>query len=221
MSETRAIVLQSFRYSDDSLITHLLTEDEGLKSFIIKGAYKRNARIKAAFFQIMTPLNIVRAPSRSSLAFLREVSIEYPFTTIPYNVVKQSVLLFMGELLSKTILEPEENPQLFHFVHDSLVVLDTTTDSIANFPLVFSARLSTLLGFSFSRDDEDFKELLSKEMIDLFERLFTLDYSNMTLLKIGAETRRSALQNMMTYFKMYVAGFRDINSFEVLREILS
>ena len=77
--KTRAIVLKAIRYGDNSLIVKLLTEESGLQSFMVKGAYNKNAKIRAALFQPLTLLEIVAAKSRGELGYLREASIEYAY----------------------------------------------------------------------------------------------------------------------------------------------
>ena len=52
--KTRAIVLKAIKYGDNSLIVKLLTEQNGLQSFMIKGAYNKNAKIRAALFKPLT-----------------------------------------------------------------------------------------------------------------------------------------------------------------------
>lgn len=228
--KTRAIVLQTFRYGDESLITHLFTEDIGLQSFIIRGAYRRRAKIGAAFFQIMTPLVIVRASSKGEIGYLKEVSLEYPFKTITSDIVKNSVSLFMGELLQKSIIGTEKNEVLFSFIHHSLQNLDSADCIVNDVPLLFASGLCEILGFApdtgtyregflFSLDEGSFcrgenigNKFLGREESTAFANLFGK--------KVITMERRRLLSIMLAYYKIHVPGFREINSCEVLREIL-
>ena len=40
--KTRAIVLQSIKYGDSSLVVKMFTEEEGLQSFMVKGVFGKN-----------------------------------------------------------------------------------------------------------------------------------------------------------------------------------
>ena len=60
---TKAIVLSSLKYSDTSLIVKCYTEQEGIKSYIIKGVLKaKKGGIKVAYFQPLTQLILVDEP---------------------------------------------------------------------------------------------------------------------------------------------------------------
>ena len=52
----QGVVLQSIRYGDTSLIVKIYTRNLGLQSYIIKGAFNRASKNRAAFFQ---PLNVI------------------------------------------------------------------------------------------------------------------------------------------------------------------
>lgn len=228
--KTRAVVLQTFRYGEESLITHLFTEDVGLQSFIIKGAYKRRAKIGAAFFQIMTPLVIVRASSRGEMGYLKEVSLEYPFKTINSDIVKNSVSLFMGELLQKSIIGTEKNEVLFSFIHHSLQNLDSEGCSVNDVPLLFASGLCEILGFA--PDTGTYREGF---LFNLEEGIFcgsenigygflnkedSASFANLFRHKAITMERRRLLAIVLAYYKVHVAGFREINSCEVLRWVL-
>ena len=146
--KTRAIVLKAIKYGDNSLIVKLLTEQNGLQSFIIKGTYNKNAKIRAALFQPLTLLDIVSAKSRGDLSYLKEASVEYSYQTIPFNINKNAIVLFLCELLSKSIQEGETDLELFDFIHHSLIHLDELESNYADYPLKFALELSHFLGFS-------------------------------------------------------------------------
>ena len=110
---TKAIVLSSLKYSDTSLIVKCYTEQEGIKSYIIKGILKaKKGGIKVAYFQPLTQLILVaNHSSKSSLNTLKEVQILNPYKTIYRDIVKQSVVLFLSEVLANSIQEEEKNEE--------------------------------------------------------------------------------------------------------------
>lgn len=145
---TRGIVFHQTKYSDTSLVVKILTEEAGLGSFIIKGARGPKAKIKASFFQPLTLLDLVVSNNdKSELHYIREARIAYPYKSIYDDIRKSSILLFLNELLYKSIQEEAVNPELFRFIFDHLVLLDQTTESPANLHLLFAIRLTRYLGF--------------------------------------------------------------------------
>ena len=140
--KTRAIVLKAIRYGDNSLIVKMLTEQNGLQSFIVKGAFNKNAKIRTALFQPLTLLEIVSAKSHGDLGYLKEAGIEYAYQDIPININKNAIVLFTCELLSKAIQDSETDTELFEFIHHSLMHLDNAATNYADFPLKFAIELS-------------------------------------------------------------------------------
>ena len=57
--KTKAIVLSFLKYGDTSLIVRCFTLEDGLKSYLLKGVLSaKKGKIKAAYFQPLTQLNI-------------------------------------------------------------------------------------------------------------------------------------------------------------------
>jgi DNA repair protein RecO (recombination protein O) len=145
---TRGIVFHQTKYSETSLVVKILTEEAGLGSFIIKGARGPKAKIRASLFQPLTLLEmVVSRNEKSELHFIKEARVAYPYKTIPDDIRKSSILLFLNELLYKSIQEEAVNPELFRFIFDHLVLLDQTTENPANLHLLFAIRLTRYLGF--------------------------------------------------------------------------
>ena len=145
---TKAIVLSSLKYGDTSLIVRCFTQQEGIKTYLIRGVLKaKKGKIKAAYFQALTQLNIeANHNNKGNLNSLKEVHVINPYKSIYSNIFKQTIVLFLSEILNSTIQEEEENTRLFSFIEASLIWLDTH-EKISNFHLLFLLNLSKYLGF--------------------------------------------------------------------------
>lgn len=236
--KTRAIVLRAIKYGDNSLIVKLLTEQNGLQSFMVKGAFNKNAKIRAALFQPLTLLDIVSANSHGDLGYLKEANVEYAYRTIPFDINKNAIVLYLCELLSKSIQESETDTELFGFVHHAMTHLDSLEANYADFPLKFSIELSRYLGFSpntnnykegyiFDLEEGCFRHdgvgsiyLIDNQQSKLFYNLCNDNFfkNNRVCLKNGE--RRLLLEAMITYYKLHVSGFNEINSAEILKTVL-
>lgn len=145
---TRGIVFRQTKYSDSSLVVRILTEEMGLRSYIIKGARGPKAKIKASLFQPLTLLElVVSQKEKSDLQHIREARVAYPYQSIYLDIRKSSILLFLNELLYKSIQEEAVNAELFRYIFDHLMLLDQTTENPANFHLLFTLHLTRHLGF--------------------------------------------------------------------------
>ena len=74
---TKAIVLNSLKYGDTSLIVRCFTLNEGIKTYLIRGVLKaKKGKIKAAYFQPLTQLKIeANHNNKGNLNSLKEVQI--------------------------------------------------------------------------------------------------------------------------------------------------
>jgi DNA repair protein RecO (recombination protein O) len=145
---TRGIVFRQTRYSDTSMVVRILTEATGLRSFIIKGASGPKAKIKASLFQPLTLLDLeVSQKEKSELHHIREARVAYPYHTVYQDIRKSSVLLFLNELMYKSIQEEAANRDLYQFIYDQLLMLDQTVENPASFHLLFAVHLTRYLGF--------------------------------------------------------------------------
>ena len=87
---TKAIVLSTLKYSDSSLIVKCYTQDEGLKSYLIRGVLKaKKGGIKIAYFQPLTQLNInANHSNKGTLNSIKEVQVSYSYKTIYKDIIK-------------------------------------------------------------------------------------------------------------------------------------
>jgi len=146
--KTKGIIFRTVKYSETSIIADIYTEEKGLRSYIISGVRSRNARIKASVLQVMTLIDMVAYHREDkTLTRIKEIKVAHVFQSIPFDIVKGAVGLFMIELARKTIKESEENKPLFNFLYGSFQELDTSTFPVSNFHIGFMVELTAFLGF--------------------------------------------------------------------------
>lgn len=147
-ASTRGIVFRQTKYSDTSLIVRIFTEEFGLRSYIIKGSRGPKSRLKPGLFQPLSILDLVVTTSeKSELHHIREARVSMPYRSIPDDIYKSSVLLFINELLYKSVREEAANRELFEFICDGLMLLDKADNNLAHFHLLFGVHLTRHLGF--------------------------------------------------------------------------
>ena len=242
--KTKGIVLRSVKYGEASLIVSIYTELFGIQSYIVNGVRKagKKGHGRGNLFQPSSMLDlVVYNNDSSSLHRIREFKWSYLYQSVLFDIRKNSVALFMTELLQKTVKQPEPNPDLFYFIEDSFTHLDKSSDAVtANFPLFFSLHLSFFFGF---RMADDYSE--ERNILDLQEGNFVKEYPSHTyfldgqlsyvtsqLLKVrqpeelaqlllSAESRRNLLQAYQHFYSLHIQDFGSLRSLPVLQEILS
>jgi len=235
---TKAIVLSSLKYGDTSLIVSCFTLHEGVKSYLIRGVLKaKKGKIKAAYFQPLTQINIeANHNNKGNLNSLKEVHVINPYKNIYSNIFKQTIVLFLSEILSSSIQEEEENIPLFSFIETSLIWLDTH-DKISNFHLLFMLNLSKYLGFYpdlsgvenqyFNLVDGGFtastleKEVIHGDDLYQFKKLLGTNFDTVETVKFSKKERQQVLSIIIRYFELHLDGFRNPKSLGVLETVFS
>ncbi len=86
---------------------------------------------------------------RAEMHRFRELRSAMPLRSLPFDIRKSTVALFMAEMLYRLVREVEANSPLFDFVWEAVRELDGLDSSagVANFHLWFMVGLSRHLGF--------------------------------------------------------------------------
>lgn len=232
--KTTAIVLNAFRYQEKSLIVKCFTKDFGLKTYFVKNAFsKRNKSFNSAYFQPLNQLQIEAFhKEKGTMEYLREIKLAYAYQSIPFDFYKNSIGIFLAEMLVNCIKAEQADEELYLYIETALVWLDEH-ELNADFHLWFLLNLSKYLGFF--PDDSDnsaaffnpkegcfttvntaecFNELES----ELFRKICCLSIQNPDF-KFTNEERRLVLKLLLVYFDLHLAGFKQVKSLEILPEL--
>ena len=241
---TKGIVLRTVKYGDTSIITTVYTELFGIQTYIVKGVRQstKTSGGKASFFQPAAMLDMeVYHNELKQLQFIREYQWSYLYEHVLFDVVKNTVAMFVIELLQHSLKQPEANPELFYLIEDTLRQLDKGNNTLTgNLPLYFALHLSSELGFqmqgSYSEQTPvfDLKEGMfiaekplhpyyiegapAKTTSQLLEIQFYNDLEN---IQLNRTMRRELLEAYQTYLSLHIHDFGEMKSFAILQEILS
>jgi len=244
LHHTQGIVLRTVKYGETSVIVTIFTELFGVQSYMVNGVRvsTKKGTGKAMLFQPTAILDMVVYHSDlKQLQRIKEFRWGHLYKNILSDVKKNAVALFLVELLTKCLKQPEGNPDLFHFAADSFVHLDECDDAVAaNFPLFFAMHLPVFFGF---RCNDNYSE--KNCFLDLQEGSFIpqapahpyfLDdkqaYITSQLLKVQQpgelkdiklhhDFRRNLLLAYEKYYALHIQDFGTMRTLPVLREILS
>ncbi len=235
------IILKSTKYGDNSLIVNILTRDNGLQPYIIKNVSGNKKGSRAALLQNTNMVRFVTIHSklRSPIGLLRDIEIGHFYNTIPFDMNKTAIALFISEMCAKTITGQEKNEALYDFVHDSLIRLDDTNEGYANFPICFVVGLCGCLGFAplnnysdnsyFDLTEGNFCQQTPNTHNYYFDaeksRILSSFLNNNTYSQLGrrinGECRRHILDGLITFVRLHTPVMGSIQSHEILRQVLS
>lgn len=242
--KTKGLILRTVKYGETSLIVTAFTELFGLQSYMVNSVRmaSKKGSAKSAYFQPAALLDMVVYKNEfNNLQRIKEYNWAHLYQHLLSDVRKNSVALFMVELLNKCLKEPEHNNELFYFVEDALLHLDAASDKVtANFPLFFAMHLAVFFGFRIVDEYTD-----EQHYLDLQEGLFVTEQpqhahyiegkmaevtshllkmmlpSDLEELQLTGEFRRKLLNAYESYYALHLSEFGSLKTLPILREVLS
>lgn len=223
--QTKGIVLSKVKYAESSIICKIYTSEFGTQSYIVNGVRKKKGN--SGYYQVLNQLDLnVYNKNGKDLHRIKEVKMSTVYSSIPFDVYKSSIALFIAEILSKCLKEEVRNSDLFGFLEAALIDLDNK-DFDSQFHIKFLVALSQYLGISPNVDNHEL------EYFDLLNGQFTNDnnqhkhYTENTKDVFLAfnhdkvKNKRETLNILLEYYKLHIEGFNNIKSKDVLEKVLN
>ncbi|WP_162427806.1 DNA repair protein RecO [Pontibacter pudoricolor] len=233
--KTRGIVLNFIKFRESSIIARVYTEQLGVQSYIVNSVRKKGPGSRIALFQPFTLLDMVVYTSpKGGLTRISEYKCAHPFSSIPFDIRKSSMLLFLSEVVSRTVKEEEENQSLFHFLYQAIVAFDEMGEGFENFHLVFLLQLSHHLGFgptsgkeiveqvAFSANAQSATAAPTVLALQAYEEYFDMLLHDAARATIpNGRVRRELLAVLVRYYQLHVDKLGEIKSLSILSEVLA
>lgn len=240
LHKVRGIVLKTTVYSESSVVVQVFTDKFGIQSYLINGVKKPKAKIH---INILQPLHLLEmVVYHKTTTQIQRVAEARPipvFKTIPYDVVKNTIVQFLNEVLYKSIRQQHTDENLFDFIYNAVSWFDETDEPIVNFHLAFLLKLSRFLGFApqeqtrldqkyFDLQEGGFTSLMpihphfiDKYDADCFLQLFLTSFEKLNEIKLDNKNRRLILDKILVYYTLHTASFGQIKSHQILEDVLS
>lgn len=237
--QIRGIVLKTTPYSESSVISQIYTDKFGLQSYMIQGVKKPKAKIGMNMLQPLHLLDIVtNYKQNSSIQRINEARPGPAFISIPYNITKSTIAVFLNEVLYKCFRQQAGDLQMFDFLYYTICWLDQTAHISPNFHLSFLLKLTRYLGFAPSTDllrDKIYFDLqegaftsqipghpnyIGHASAQCFIELYQWPFELLNEIRISNAQRRILLEQILLFYKLHTASFGDVQSHAILEEVL-
>jgi DNA repair protein RecO (recombination protein O) len=218
----------------------VFTEKLGLQSYIINGVKKPRAKISRNMLQPLHLLDmVVYHKAAGNVQRISELKTSPVLQSIPYDIVKSSMAIFLNEVLYKAIKQQTADEHMFDFVFSAIEWLDHQHEGLANFHLLFLVKLTRYLGFYPDRyllNDADYFDLkdgvfkkykpdslmyLSPPHTQNFGSLLQCSFENLASFKLSNDERRYLIAKLLEYYALHIESFGNVQSHEILEEVLS
>ncbi|MBR2638556.1 MAG: DNA repair protein RecO [Bacteroidaceae bacterium] len=234
------VVLRTIKYSDNLMIADMYTQSHGRQSFLVPVSRSKRSKVRNVLFQPLSILSFTATyKGNGSLSRLSEVQPHVMYGSIPYDVVKSSIALYLADFLSAVLREEGESESLYAFLDYSLNWLDSASEGYANFHIVFLLHLTRFLGIAPNVEEAIagsyfdlaagcivhelplHSQYLTPEDTSVFIDILGVDYSSMHILQLSRNARWQYLTLLHNYYRLHIPELPDIKSIEILRELFS
>lgn len=208
------IVLHTTKVGENSLVIHTLSREYGRRSFLVRGVGKKSA------MSLFLPMNVVEADitesSRSTLFTAKNIASRHPLVGIRNSVSKNSITLFLSEVLYRTVKDGAMEQGLFEWCEKNILLLDAMESDFSNFHIRFLLELTVVLGFSPATDD--FLPF-AHDHIAIMDRFLKASFSESMLISLSGPLRNTLAEEILRYIEYHIESSLNVNSLRVLREL--
>lgn len=207
------IVLATTKVGDSSLVVHTLSAECGRRGFIVHPGKKASAAL-------FMPLNILEADvvenPKSELWSLRNISARDSLAGIRGNLHKNTMTLFLSEVLFRTVREGVFEDGLYQWCVGSILTLNALEGDFANFHIRWLLELAGALGFRPSLADI---APFAGENTLVLKRFLESDFGESMLIPMSGEVRNAVADNLLRYLEFHTEQPIRVKSLGVLREL--
>jgi len=211
---TELIVLHTTKFGENSLVVHTLSREYGRRSFLVKGAGKKST------MSLFLPLNMLEADiietNKSTLFTARNLIARHPLLGIRSNMFKNSMTMFMSEVLYRVVKDGASEQGLFEWCERNILMLDAIQTDFSNFHIRFLLELAVALGFS-----PEAKDLMPfvGDHYPVVEKFMSLPFAESMLIPLNGPVRNEIAEEILRYIEFHTESAVNVNSLKVLREL--
>jgi DNA repair protein RecO (recombination protein O) len=238
LEKTKAIVLHNIKYTDSGIVVHAYTRRFGRQSVLVRGVRKKKTGKHSIMFQPLFVLDMEMYYKTSrEMQTLKEASVAFSPYGIQSDIMKSSVAMFLGEVLSSVLKEEIPNEQMFDFIENSIIYFDGSNRNFANFHIAFLAALSSYLGFEpamaetgsdnfFDMRNGHFVpvpplhgEYATEQVSGILGKFFSTSFDSSADIILNGKQRNEVLETILRYYSLHLPALKRIKSLDVLREV--
>jgi DNA repair protein RecO (recombination protein O) len=207
------IVLGTTKTGDNALVVHTLSREMGRRGFIVRPGKKASA-------SLFLPLSILEADvvenPKSELWSLKNLSSRDSLEGIRGNIHKNTMTLFLSEVLFRTLREGVLEDGLYQWCVGSILTLNALEGDFANFHIRWLLELAGALGFRPSWED---LAPFAEENAQALKQLLSSDFGESMLIPLSGAARNAIADSLVRYLEFHTEQSIRVKSLAVLREL--
>lgn len=198
---TEAIVIHFAHVKDNSSILHVYTKEFGKLSILVYGNKHNFTRL---------PLNLLSVElnyqSNKTIQSAKEIHLSESNNSIYQDIKKQTIALFIAEVIYLTLTQEMKDEQIYNFLHQTIYELNKS-EHPENLHIEFLITYATYLGIGIDWELNENAEL--KELLSAYQK-------NNTLTR---KQRQSFLKKLCLYYEKHIDSFSMPSSLDILETV--
>lgn len=208
------IVLHTTKFSENSVVVHCISREFGRRGFLVRGLGK------GLSMSMFLPLNILEAAivenSRSRLLIAKNIHSLEPLGGIRDNIYKNTISLFISEVLYRAIKEGGLEEGLYEWCVREILLLDALRSDWSNFHLRFLLELAVQMGFAPSTSD---LMPFSGDNLETIGKLMESSFSESMMIPLNGARRSEIADSLLRYIAYHSESALNVRSLDILKEI--
>ena len=207
------IVLATTKVGDNAIVVHTLSKEYGRRGFLLRSAKKTAGAL-------LLPLNILEADvvenPKSELWTIKNLLLKDSLQGIRGNLQKNTITLFMAEVLMRTLKDGTNEDGLYEWCVGSILTFNALESDWTNFHVRFLMELAGALGFRPS-----FQSIapFAQEQLQPMKQLLEADFTASMLLPLSGATRSALCEDLLRYLSYHTDTNIQVKSLDVLKEL--
>ena len=169
---------------------------------------------------LFLPLNMLEADiietNKSTLFTARNLIARHPLLGIRSNMFKNSMTMFMSEVLYRVVKDGASEQGLFEWCERNILMLDAIQTDFSNFHIRFLLELAVALGFS--PESQDLMPFVG-DHYPVVEKFMSLPFAESMLIPLNGQVRNEIAEEILRYIEFHTESAVNVNSLKVLREL--
>ena len=212
-SKAELIVLSHTKVGENSIVLHTISKEYGRRGFLVRVSSK-------TAMALFLPLNILEAEitenPKSDLWPAHSFVCVNPLPGIRGNIHKNTMTLFMSEVLFRVVKDQTNEDGLADWLKGSILTLDALKSDFANYHLWFLLEFCTVLGFS---PDTTGLAPFAGEHLAQIRSLLTSPFAEAMLVPLKGADRNEIAEAILKYIEHHTESTVHVRSLAVLREL--
>lgn len=217
IERVNAYVLVSRKFKDSLRLSHVFTLEHGVQAYLFRTGKKGE---NISYFQPLNSIQFSGKKPEGKLEIVKDMTLSEIYTSIPFQVEKSTVALFISEFLYRCLPEHYVSEEVFQLVKKTTNRLDST-EKTGSLPLHFIAQFALEMGFLSDEYELTFENVKSEEaLLHLSLKLFiTTPIDFEVEHTLNRDQRKTLLNELIAFCSKHLDTSIQLNSLEMFHEI--